>query len=118
MIHELKSEPFYKPNVLAMLNTLFPPSMKYMPNDKVDIRTLQKYRATFYKYILTVDKEGTGILKEFVQKLLVPGTKHSWPKTKAELEKYIKLAEVMITEAKAVDGIDFFHDSSSGTLGQ
>ncbi|EPE24971.1 hypothetical protein GLAREA_11552 [Glarea lozoyensis ATCC 20868] len=113
MIYELKSEPFYKPNVLAMLNTLFPPSMKDMPNDKVDIRTLEKYRATFYKYILTVDKEGTGILKEFVQKLLVPGTKHSWPETRRHLEEYITLAEVMIKEAKAVDGIDFFHDSSS-----
>jgi hypothetical protein len=113
MIYELKSEPLYKPNVLAMLNTLFPPSMRHMPNEKVDIKTLQKYRAIFYRYILTVDKEGTGILKEFVQKLLIPGTKHSWPETRRHLEEYIKLAEIMIEEAKAVDGIDFFHDSSS-----
>ena len=113
MTSELQSEPFYKPNVLAMLNTLFPPSMKDMPNDKVDIRTLQKHRATFYKHILTVEQQGTGVVQDFVKILLVPGTKHSWPETRRQLEEYMTLANIMISQAKAVDGLDFFHDSSS-----
>ncbi|KAG9229977.1 hypothetical protein BJ875DRAFT_357085, partial [Amylocarpus encephaloides] len=108
MVHELQSEPFYKPNVLAMLNTLFPPSMKEMPNDKVDIKTLNKYRTTFYHYILAVESKGTGIVKEIVEKLLDPKTKHSWPETRNHLEGFITLADSMIKEAKAVDGLEFF----------
>jgi hypothetical protein len=113
MVNELQSEPFYKPNLLAMLNTLFPPSMKDMPNDKVNIATLQKHRATFYKYILAVEQQGSNIVEEFVQKLLEPETKHSWPSTVRELEEYITLADSMIREAKDIDGADFFNDSSS-----
>jgi hypothetical protein len=113
MVNELRSVPFYKPNVLAMLNTLFPPSMKDMPNDKVDIVTLQKHRATFYKYILAVEQQGSHIVEDFVKKLLQPEIKHSWPGTVRELDEYINLADSMIEEAKDIEGSDFFHDSSS-----
>lgn len=113
MAHELQSTPFYKPNVLAMLNTLFPPAMKDMPNDKVDIKALQKYRATFYHHVLAVEARGTGIVKDFIEKLLEPKAKHSWSETRRHLEEYISLADTMIIEAKAVEGIEYFHDATS-----
>lgn len=113
MAHELQSTPFYKPNVLAMLNTLFPPAMKEMPNDKVDIKALNKYRATFYHHILAVEARGSGIVKEFIKKLLEPKAKHSWSETRRHLEEYISLADTMISEAKAVEGIEYFHDATS-----
>ncbi|CAG8954984.1 hypothetical protein HYFRA_00008673, partial [Hymenoscyphus fraxineus] len=113
MAHELQSTPFYKPNVLAMLNTLFPPAMKEMPNDKVDIKTINKYRATFYHHILAVEAKGSGIAKDFIQKLLEPKAKHGWSETRKHLEEYISLADTMISEAKAVEGIDYYHETSS-----
>lgn len=106
MANELQSDSFYKPNVLAMLNTLFPPSMKDMPNDRIDIKALQKYRATFYQHILTVEAKGTGVVKEFVQQLLKPEAKHSWTSARANLERYIDLADLMIQQGKAVQGVD------------
>ncbi|RDL33856.1 uncharacterized protein BP5553_08224 [Venustampulla echinocandica] len=112
MVHELQYEPFYKPNVLAMLNTLFPPSLKDMPNDRVDIKTLNKYRSTFYGHILAVEAQGSAIVKDFIDKLLSPDTKHSWPETRNNLVAYIELAEKMITQAKEISGMEFFKRNS------
>jgi len=106
MVHELQSEPFYKPNVLAMLNTLFPPSMKDLPNDRIDINALKKYRATLYQYILAVEAKGTSVIKEFVQQLLKPEAKHSWTSARRHLEQYIELADIMIRQANTVKGND------------
>ncbi|KAF4628921.1 hypothetical protein G7Y89_g9229 [Cudoniella acicularis] len=113
MVHELQATPFYKPNVLAMLNTLFPPSMKEMPNDRIDIKLLEKYRNTFYRHILAVESKGAGILKEFIDKLMDPGTKHSWPRARNNLEAYIDLADKMIKEANGVHHFKSFRQSTS-----
>ena len=58
MVSELKRPHFYKPNVLAMLNTLFPPSVKELPNDKIDKSVLHKHRAHLYRCILEREKHG------------------------------------------------------------
>ncbi|KAH6677376.1 hypothetical protein B0J14DRAFT_341158 [Halenospora varia] len=113
MVHELQATPFYKPNVLAMLNTLFPPSMKEMPNDRIDIKALHRYRTTFFEYITQVEAKGAGILKPFVDRLLDPETKHSWTKARKNLEAYTDLADQMIKEARAIYDIKFFRESGS-----
>lgn len=113
MVHELKSEPFYKPNVLAMLNTLFPPNMKDLPNERIDVKALQKYRTTFYQYIQTVDAKGTIVMKDFIQQLLKPEAKHSWISARYHLEKYIEMASLMIQRAKALGGIDAVEENDS-----
>lgn len=102
MVHELQSEPFYKPNALAMLNTLFPPNTKDVPNDQIDVKALERCRATFYKHILTVEARGTGVVKDFVRQLLMPKAKHGWGSARQSLKKYLELAEIMIEEASAV----------------
>ncbi|KAH8661531.1 hypothetical protein BGZ60DRAFT_530482 [Tricladium varicosporioides] len=113
MVHELQATPFYKPNVLAMLNTLFPPSLKEMPNDRIDIKALHRYRTTFFEYITQVEAKGAGILKPFVDRLLDPETKHSWTKARKNLEAYIDLADQMIKEARAIYDIKLFRESGS-----
>ena len=119
MINELQCKSFYKPNVLALLNTLFPPCIRELPNDKIDKGVLHKYRGHFYHYILAVEKQGPAILKNWVEGLLKPGTKHSWPETRNNLVLYFDRADNMINASTAIHGIDFFrHRSpkSSGTM--
>ena len=113
MINELHCKPFYKPNVLALLNTLFPPSVKELPNDKIDKTILYKYRAHFYHYTLEVEKRGPEVLKHWVEGLLKPGTKHSWPETRKNLVLYFERADNMIKSSTAIHGIEFFRARSS-----
>jgi hypothetical protein len=110
MISELQCPKFYKPNVLAMLNTLFPPCVKELPNDKIDKTVLHKHRAHLYRYILEVEKK---VLKHLVEDLLKPGTKHSWPETRHNLEQYLERAEYMITASTAIHDIRFFRDTAT-----
>lgn len=42
MLYELKTIPFYKPNVLAMLNTFYPSCSEELPNDLNEPNKLQK----------------------------------------------------------------------------
>ena len=69
MVAELKFTPFYKPNVLAMLNTLFPPAVKELPNDRIQPKVLHQYRSSFYRYITAVEANGPSVMKAFEQKL-------------------------------------------------
>ncbi|KAL3419733.1 hypothetical protein PVAG01_08231 [Phlyctema vagabunda] len=112
MVNDLQSEPYYKPNALAMLNTLFPPSIQELPNDRISVKALHKYRSTFYRYITSVGSKGTHVLDNLIVKLQQPGAKHSWSVTRFNLEEYIKCANSMIDEALLVDSIDFFRQRS------
>jgi hypothetical protein len=110
MVAELKSVPFYKPNVLAMLNTLFPPSIRELPNDRILPKVLHQYRSTFYRYITAVEVNGPGVMRLFEDKLQKDDNRHSWRSTWDNLQHYIELAELMIKQADAVigPGIELF----------
>ena len=113
MVNELQGTPFYKPHILAMLNTLFPPSVKELPNDRISPMVLHRYRANFYRYALAVEANGPSALKPFIDRHLRPGSKRSWPETRRNLEIYLEQAVVMIDQATLVYGIEFFRDRSS-----
>ena len=83
------------------------------PNNKIEKSVLHKHRAHLYQYILTVDKQGPSVLKHFVEGLLKPGTKHSWPEARKNLELYFERAENMITASTAIHSIQFFRDHAS-----
>jgi hypothetical protein len=110
MVAELKSTPFYKPNVLAMLNTLFPPAVKELPNDRIQPKVLHQYRSSFYRYITAVEANGPSVMKAFEQKLQGSDNRHSWGNTWDNLTHYMELAEQMIKQAEvAINlGIDMF----------
>lgn len=110
MVAELKSTPFYKPNVLAMLNTLFPPAVKELPNDRIQPKVLHQYRSSFYRYITAVEANGTSVMKAFEEKLQGNDNRHSWKNTWDNLTHYMELAEQMIKQAEvAINlGIDMF----------
>ncbi|ESZ97839.1 hypothetical protein SBOR_1784 [Sclerotinia borealis F-4128] len=112
MLYELKTQPFYKPNVLAMLNTLYPPCIQELPNDLIDRDKLRKHRAKFYNFIIEVEREGTGALHDFEILLKNPECKHNWVDTRENLKDYIELACKMIEQSNAVYDIMFFKKSA------
>ncbi|TGO43202.1 hypothetical protein BHYA_0002g00060 [Botrytis hyacinthi] len=113
MLHELKARPFYKPNALAMLNTLYPPCIRDLPNDRIDRDKLRKHRAKFYNLIIQVTHEGIGALKEFETLLKNPECKHNWVDTRENLRDYIELASKMIEQSNAIHDIMFFKRSAA-----
>ena len=110
MVYELKSTPFYKPQVLAMLNTLFPPIVKELPNDRIQPKVLHQYRNSFYRYMTAVEANGPSVMEAFERKLQMAGNRHSWKATWENLRRYMDLAESMMKQAQvAIDlGIDMF----------
>ncbi|KAA8566188.1 hypothetical protein EYC84_008790 [Monilinia fructicola] len=113
MLHELKTKPFYKPNVLAMLNTLYPPCIKELPNSLIDLDKLRKHRAKFYNFVIEVERKDTSVLKEFELLLKNPDCKHNWVDTRENLKDYIELASKMIEQSNAIHDIGFFKESAA-----
>ncbi|KAM3154225.1 hypothetical protein ABEW05_005364 [Botrytis cinerea] len=113
MLHELKAHPFYKPNALAMLNTLYPPCIRDLPNDRIDRDKLRNHRAKFYNLIIHVTHEGTGALKDFETLLKNPACRHNWVDTRDNLRDYIELASKMIEQSNAIHDIMFFKRSAA-----
>ncbi|KAB8293355.1 hypothetical protein EYC80_007677 [Monilinia laxa] len=113
MLHELKTKPFYKPNVLAMLNTLYPPCIKELPNNLIDLDKLRKHRAKFYNFVIEVEHKGTSVLKDFELLLKNPDCKHNWVDTRENLKDYIELASKMIEQSNAIHDIRFFKESAA-----
>lgn len=106
MVNELRQPHFYKPNVLAMLNTLFPPSMGEPPKGQALQSVLHRHRASLYHIILAVESGKRKPLEEFAGNLRI-GTTYSWPETRLQLEKYLELAESQIVHAGLVEEIEF-----------
>ncbi|TGO44747.1 hypothetical protein BOTNAR_0752g00010 [Botryotinia narcissicola] len=113
MLHELKAHPFYKPNALAMLNTLYPPCIRDLPNGRIDRDKLRKHRAKFYNLIVQVTHEGIEALKEFETLLKNPACKHNWVDTRENLRDYIELASKMIDQSNAIHDDMFFKRSAA-----
>ncbi|KAF7943154.1 hypothetical protein EAE96_011096 [Botrytis aclada] len=113
MLHELKAHPFYKPNALAMLNTLYPPCIRDLPNDRIDPDKLRKHRAKFYDLIIKVTHEGVAALKDFETLLKNPACKHNWVDTRENLRDYIELACKMIEQSNAIHDVMFFKRSAA-----
>jgi hypothetical protein len=108
MTKELRSEPFYKPNVIAMLNTLFPPVIKELPSLRISDKVLHYHRNSFYRYLVSIEFNGKSVLDGFIEKVNRPGTGHTWSDTRQTLKDYIKLADTMIKQASQVHSISFF----------
>jgi hypothetical protein len=116
MVTELHSGTFYKPDLLALLNTLFPPSKTALPNDSINPNSLAKYRNVFYRYIRAVEANGAKVMGPFINQLLVPGASHSWTQTRENLDTYFELAGAMIDQGDAVKNIEFFRGKEDDEL--
>jgi len=108
MSKELLPEPFCKPNVIAMLNTLFPPVIKDLPSLRISHEMLYAHRSSFYRHIIAIDLNGKSEFDDFIERLNRPGTGHTWANVRQNLQDYIELADSMIKHASEVYGISFF----------
>lgn len=107
MVHELRATPFISENVLAVLNTLFPPNVQQLPSG-IPPKVSHLYRATFYQYVVLVETSGILVFDRYVDKLEIPGNKYTWTKVRACVTDYIKLAGEMIKIAREIYGIEYF----------
>ena len=117
MIHELKSCDPYKPNTLAMLNTLFPPKIDNSHSMPVKSHVLHQHRARLYHCLVEIENQPPArqieVLETFVRRYFGPSSEYSWQKTRAQLEQYMKIAIVMMQQAKMVHSTDFLARTTS-----
>jgi len=124
MVKELQSIPFYKPHLLASLNTLFPPCRSNLDNDKIDQDSMFRFRAHFYDFILRIPSEGQEILDAWVTRFVrtrtlfrdgsMPrnGSCHNWPTTRHNLLRFFEIATEMIKKSELVYDVAYFQRST------
>lgn len=120
MVKQLQEPRWNKHECLALLNTLFPPAIEGTPNDSICKNSMHKYRAVFYRYIQETEAIGPSCMTKFIYQLSHPGTGHTWPEVRADIDRYLELADLMIEQANAVanpeaGGVKFFlgHEDDS-----
>ncbi|RFU33496.1 hypothetical protein B7463_g2893, partial [Scytalidium lignicola] len=118
MIYELKKQPFNKIDVLAMLNSLFLPSLREQSQSRVLPEILYRYHQSFYQLMYSVDANGPRVVDEFINRHLRPGTMHDWVETRRSLQRYFEIGLNMIEQAEKVYGIQYFapHNEESSSI--
>ncbi|KUJ14905.1 uncharacterized protein LY89DRAFT_735965 [Mollisia scopiformis] len=94
MINELKQPWLSRQEILAMLNTLYPPVILSVPSDQISIKQLHWHRKVIFGWILAVEKDGPEAILGIEDSLLKG--KHSWRKITLSLENYLKHAKNQI----------------------
>ena len=102
LINELKLLPFNKHNCVAMLNTLYPPVISTQPTTKLTREILKNQRDGFFKYIQSVEKNGTHVLQNLMLQGKGPADPHGWPAVTRTLGLYLQLATSIITECSEI----------------
>ena len=108
----MRLEPFSKPNSVAMLNTLYPPSTGTPPTRQVTPSLLNSHRNAFFRYIQAVEKNGKGVLKTLEQKGMRPGELNGWTVVREVVDQYLRAANGIIEECAQVTGTDTFDPKS------
>lgn len=108
LVNEMSLTPFDKQNCLAMLNTLFPPALNQSqfvkPTKQLTQEVLQEQRKGFFRYITSVEKKGTAVLQMVMNQHKRPGDDNGWPKTREDLDNYLRMANDVINECLDITG--------------
>lgn len=104
----MRLEPFSKANSIAMLNTLYPPSMGTAPTRQITIHILSSQRSAFFRYIQAVEKNGKGILKNLEHQGQRTGDTNGWTVVRDVVDKYLRAANGVIEECLEVSGPEYF----------
>lgn len=105
LINELSLLPYNKHNCVAMLNTLYPPVISSQPTSKLTTTVLKGQRDGFFKYIISVEKNGSRILNNLMQQGKVPGDENGWLSVTRTLGLYLQLANSIITECTDISDV-------------
>ena len=104
----MRLEPFSKPNSIAMLNTLYPPSTNTAPTRQITLHILTSQRNAFFRYIQAVEKNGKGILKNLEHQGQRTGDPNGWTVVRDVVDKYLRAANGVIEECLDVSGPEYF----------
>ena len=99
--------PFDKLTCIAMLNTLFPPSMTKAPTARISVSRLMSEQKNFFSYIQEVEKNGPSCLKHLEVADRLPGEANQWPQVHRTVMSYLSLANSIIDECKKISAGDF-----------
>ncbi|ETN42407.1 uncharacterized protein HMPREF1541_01561 [Cyphellophora europaea CBS 101466] len=111
IINELSLEPFNKPNCIAMLNTLYPPTLQsqgfVQPTVQLTAAVLSTQRQGFFRYISAVERNGPGVLGRLMEEHRREGEMTGWPSLRETLDSYLRMANSIIDESYEVTGSSF-----------
>ncbi|KAJ6166512.1 hypothetical protein N7470_001959 [Penicillium chermesinum] len=104
LINDMMLDPHNRPNNLAMLNTLFPPTAASSPSPTKQLTptTLLAQRDGFFRYVKKVDAEGPAVLDHLITQHAPEGHATSWPLVHDVLEKFLVAANEMIEETMMI----------------
>jgi len=106
LINEMSLLPFNKQNCIAMLNTLYPPVTSTQPTSRLTPAVLTAQRDAFFKYVLSVEKQGSRILSRLMQQGRADGEETGWPAVTRTLGMYLQVATSMISECSDVSDLE------------
>lgn len=102
IINELSLLPFSKHNCVAMLNTLYPPVSVTQPTTKLTSAILKGQRDGFFKYIQSVEKNGTRVLATLMQQGRGANDDNGWPAVVRTMSMYLQVANSIINECTQI----------------
>lgn len=100
----MRLSPFNKPNCIAMLNNLYPPSYGSQPTIQLTENVLNAQRNAFFRYIQAVEKNGKEILINLENASRRPGDANGWPVVKDIVDVYLRKANAVIENCMGVKG--------------
>ena len=104
----MRLTPFNKPNCIAMLNTLYPPSYGSQPTSQLTENVLNAQRNAFFRYIQAVEKNGKEVLANLENASRRQGDMNGWPVVRDIVDVYMRKAIGVIEDCMAVKGADDF----------
>lgn len=102
LINEMSLRPFNRHNCLAMLNTLYPPLQTVQPTTQVTMAVQQQLRTNFFRMITEVEKNGTRSLVDLIKQGKQQHEIDGWAAVRESLDKYLQVANSMISECTEV----------------
>ncbi|MCJ1289125.1 hypothetical protein MMC34_000657 [Xylographa carneopallida] len=118
LINEMRLVPFSKPNCIAMLNTLYPPTPTFPPTPQLTPTILTSQRNAFFRYIQAVERNGKGVLANLEQQSRRPHEPNGWPVVREIVDKYLRTANTVIDECGAVHTAEDLDPAAGGKPGR
>ncbi|KAI9799197.1 MAG: hypothetical protein M1825_004840 [Sarcosagium campestre] len=115
LINEMSLLPFNKANCIAMLNTLYPPTVSSQPTRRLTKEVLQSQREGFFRYIQGVEKNGPSILQNLMLQGRRPqhGDANGWASVREVVDMYLRAANQIIEECSCIRGVEYFTEDAS-----
>lgn len=105
----MKRIPFSKASTIAMLNTLYPPTVASGPTRQLAPAILTSQRGAFFRYIQAVEKNGNSVLRSLEhQGQRTTDEKNGWLSVRDVIDKYLRTSNSVIDECVKVTGSEYF----------